>query len=88
MLNCAKAFGVLLPVTMTALTLLVLLSCVVGKVERPTYELGETGMLIVRNPSRFPMAIGGCNPTFYQERMPGRWVPDPLLRPACVFAAS
>ena len=63
----------------------ILLSCVEARVEQPTYEFGETGTLIVHNPSRFPMAIGGCNPSYYQERLPGRWVSDPLIRPACVF---
>ena len=60
-------------------------SCVEAEVERPTYEVGEAGVLIIHNPSKLPMAIGGCNPVFYQERLPGRWVPDSFIRPACVF---
>ena len=63
-------------------------SCVEAKVERPSYEVGEQGVLIIRNPSRFPMAVGGCNPSSYQERLPGRWVPDSLLRPACAFVTE
>ncbi len=74
---------------LAALSLIVLaltaFSCVDFEVEHPTYEIGETGVLIIRNPSRLPMAIGGCNPTSYQERLPGRWVPDPFLRLACAF---
>ncbi len=54
---------------------LLALGCAKVKVERPTYELGETGILTVANPSILPMALGGCRPSFYQERLPGRWVP-------------
>lgn len=60
-------------------------TCSRSEFASPTYELGEPGVLIIRNPSTHGMAIGGCNPSFYQERLPGRWVPDPLARPACVF---
>jgi hypothetical protein len=59
-------------------------SCVDAEVERPTYEVGEAGVLVIRNPSRLPMAIGRCDPASYQERLPGRWVPDPFPRPPCV----
>ena len=63
-------------------------SCVEAVVEQPTYEVGEPGVLIIRNPSRLPMAIGGCNPASYQERLPGRWIPDGFIRPACVFSTD
>lgn len=66
-------------------SLLLAFSCVEAEVERPTYEVGEPGVLVIRNPGRLPMAIGGCNPTFYQERLPGRWVFDPFLRLSCAF---
>jgi hypothetical protein len=59
-------------------------SCVDAETERPTYEVGEPGVLVIRNPSRLPMAIGLCDFASYQERLPGRWVPIPFPRPPCV----
>ena len=59
--------------------------CAESEVAAPSYEVGEPGVLIVRNPSPQTMAIGGCNPVFYEERLPGRWVPDGFIRPACAF---
>lgn len=56
--------------------MLLALGCAKVKVEQTTYELGETGVLIVVNPSPLPMALGSCRPSFYQERLPGRWVPN------------
>ena len=83
-----KTTGSLLLRTTASLSMLFVLGFAESEVERPIYEMGETGVLVVRNRSRLPMAIGGCNPTSYQERLPGRWVPDPFIRPACVFTAS
>lgn len=51
------------------------LGCARLEAEEPTYELGEMGVLVVVNPSPLPMALGHCRPSFYQERLPGRWVP-------------
>jgi hypothetical protein len=53
--------------------------------EQHIYDLGETGFLVIRNVSDENVAVGGCNPSFYEERFSGRWVPDPLFRPACAF---
>ena len=73
-----------------ALTLAVLpllaFSCAEVSVESPTYEIGEIGLLRIRNPSNFPMAVGGC--TLFQERLPGRWVTDRISSPACLFAPA
>jgi hypothetical protein len=62
--------------------------CAQFEVADPSYEIGEAGVLIIRNPSPLPMAIGGCNPVFYEERLPGRWVGDGFLRLACAFFTS
>lgn len=68
-----------------AVCLLALLSCVEAEPERHIYDRGATGFLVIRNLSRELMAVGGCNPAFYEERVPGHWLSDPLIRPACVF---
>jgi hypothetical protein len=55
------------------------------EVGSPTYEFGESGIVTIHNPTDQYMAHGGCNPNYYLERLPGRWVPDPLIRLACAF---
>lgn len=63
-------------------------TCAEVKVDRPSFEVGESGSMTIENPTPYLMAIGGCNPVFYQQRLPGRWVPDPFIRPACVFSTD
>ena len=75
-------------ISSTSLVLLLLLSCVEAEVAEPTYEVGQPGTLIIRNGGALHMAVGGCNPVFYQERLPGRWVLDGFIRPACAFFTS
>lgn len=74
-------FVVLLPMLMGS-------NCARSEVAAPSYEVGEPGVLIIRNPSPLSMAIGGCNPVFYEERLPGRWVLDGFIRPTCAFGTD
>lgn len=65
------------------------LACTESEFEKPSYEVGEVGNLLVTNPSPLSMAIGGCNPQFIEIREPGRWVSPPtLIHSACAFATS
>jgi hypothetical protein len=66
------------------LTAVVLLGCdLEAKLEAVIVEEGASALITVKNTTQANIAFGGCNPAFYEERLPGRWVPDPLLRLAC-----
>jgi hypothetical protein len=51
--------------------------------ESQIVEEGATAGVTVRNTTEANIAFGGCNPAHFEERLPGRWVLDNLLRPAC-----
>jgi hypothetical protein len=67
---------------------LALLSCVVAEPERKIYDRGEIGWVVIRNLTHDTLAVGGCNPSHYDQRIADAWRPDPLLRPACVFGTN
>jgi hypothetical protein len=56
--------------------------------EQRIYDRGEIGVLVIHNFGREPVAVGGCNPSHYEERIASHWMPDPLLRLACAFGTS
>jgi hypothetical protein len=72
-------------VAAVAVGLFGLFACVDAEPERHIYDRGETGFLVIRNLGHELVAVGGCNPSFYEERVSGSWLPDPLIRPACGF---
>lgn len=71
-------------ILIAAVGLIGMLSCVESEPERPIYDRGEIGVLLIRNPTDDLMAIGGCNPVHGFERVASRWIPDGLMRLACV----
>jgi hypothetical protein len=54
-----------------------------AKLEAAIVEEGASALVTIENTTQANIAFGGCNPALYEERLPGRWVPDPLLRLAC-----
>ena len=53
--------------------------------EQHIYDRGDTGFLVIRNFTSRYVAVGGCNPSYYEERGTGEWLPDNLIRLACAF---